>query len=91
MSEPHTGIVDYVSGANTPDSNRPAQKVVVNVPESDVPPEGAEPKLTPYQPQVAFFIPLGPAPAAGETISWGAHHAQWAGQRVDKLTWEMAP
>ena len=72
----NTGIVSEVFGANVPDTNRPAQKVIVD---------------RAGQPQVAFFIPIGVAPAEGEAIEWGPHHAWWVGERVDKLTWAMAP
>ncbi len=73
----HSGIVDDVFGATVPNTNRPCRMVLVNR-------EG--------EPQVQFAIPRdGPAPARGDAISWGPHHAEFGGCRVDKLTWETDP
>ncbi len=87
----HSGVVDDVFGARVPDTGVPAQKVIVNVVASDVPPGGKAPTLAPYQAQVAFFIPRGVAPERGEAISWDAGHAWWIGEHVKKLSWEMNP
>lgn len=86
----HAGIVNDVFGANVPDTNVPAQKVIVDVAKPEVQSQGEAPKFA-YQPQVAFFLPWGPAPQRGEAISWGPHHAWWPGKRVDKLSNDMAP
>ena len=60
-----------------PNTNRPCRMVLVNR-------EGER--------QVQFAIKLdGLAPIAGDPISWGPHQAEFEGQRVDKLTWEIDP
>ncbi len=71
-----TGIVDDVFGANVPDTDQPARMVLVNVDASR---------------QVKFAIPISNDPPVGVAITWGPHHAEWAGSRVRKLTWEMEP
>ena len=74
----HTGTVSVVFGANEPDNDKPARKVIVDLP------GGA---------RTSFFIPEGNDPPAGSTISWGPHYAwdESRGWRVHKLTWEADP
>jgi hypothetical protein len=71
-----TGTVNDVYGANVPDTDEPALKVIVD---------------RPGRPQVAFFIPIGTQPLPGEAISWDARHATFYGGHVKKISWEMAP
>ena len=71
-----SGRVNDVFLASTLDTDTPAQKVVVDRDDGT---------------QIAFFIPIGPAPAAGAPITWGPRHAEWPGQRVRKMSWEMKP
>ncbi len=71
-----TGKVQCVYGANVPDTDEPARKVVVT---------------TTTGTELAFFIPEGNDPPAGVEINWGPRHCWWNGQKVRKLSWEMKP
>ena len=73
-----TGTVSVVFGANVPDDNKAARKVIIDLPGGD---------------QTSFFIPEGNDPPVGSTISWGPHYAwnEALGWRVHKLTWEADP
>lgn len=87
----HTGTVDDVYQARVPDTGKPALKVIVNVAKPELQPLGKAPTLESYQNQVAFFVARGLAPVAGDAITWDAHWCQWAGGRVKKLSWDVAP
>lgn len=54
-----------------PRETKPAQRVRVEV-------EGSH--------DVMFWIPVGPAPAVGDTIEWWPHYARWRSIQVHKLT-----
>lgn len=71
-----TGRVIIVDRGTVPNTNAPAQRVLVDRA------DGA---------RLCFFIPPGAAPATGDAIQWGPHHASWAGHRTRKLTHEIDP
>lgn len=72
-----TGRVVVVYGGTVPNTGKAARAVQVD-------PDGGGKRLL-------FFIPIGFDPPVGAAISWGPHHAQFAGQRVAKLSNEIDP
>ena len=73
-----TGIVSDVHGANEPDNDMPARKVIIDLPGGT---------------RTSFFIPDGNDPPVGSEISWGSPSAwnEKRGWRVHRLTWETDP
>lgn len=79
------GRVISIDPASEPKGNRPARMVITD---RDAPVMASGLRYT------AFWLPAtGPAPAIGEMVSWGPHHAWWGDPviKVAKIGNEFDP